>query len=274
MRRIVSKKKFMERLKFYLTFDFDEEECANILGDYEEWFYNEGLQGKNEEEICAALKPPKTIVRNMRMETDYSFLHRMRTLFQNRTLQALGVLAVFFCFSIALLEICNKRSWSYLYAAWGMMFFYFIVGMILTKKDAPYRKETGNRNLYGSNLFALCAVIVMIAAEMFLLPKMEYADTGKRCFMAASLLILGLLMINLYLVVKKMMVSGELVFCTTLHISGVISILLFFMNQSHFMYDDVMEYSRLVYGSIGIYIETILLCLICFIKKVHAKEKV
>lgn len=274
MKRIVSKKKFMEKLKFYLTFDFDDEECANILGDYEEWFYNEGLRGKNEEEICAALKPPKTIVRNMRMETNYSFLHRMHTLFQNRTLQALGGLTVFFCFSIALLKTCNERSWSYLYAALGMMFFYFIVGMILTKKDMPYRKEAGNSNLYGSNLFALCAFIVMIAVEMFLLPKMDHADTGKRCFMAASLLILGLLGINVYLVVKKMIVSGELVFLTTLHISGMISLLFFAMNQSHFMYDDVMEYSRLVYGSIGIYIETILLCLIYFIKKVRVKEKV
>ena len=251
----------MEKMRFYLSFYFDNEECSNILNDYEEWFENEALQGKNEEEICTALSTPKKIVYNLYLENNQGPT-QMQILFKNAMIQVLGLLILFFSLSILLLEMCNKNISSYLYFALGMVFLYFAAGMIMMKKDLPNDIDIDKSKFYRSNLIGLCFAIGIILSERHILPKMNYPNSGIICFYIISALILGLFFVNIHLAVKKILLAKQLAFLTTLHVSGIISLLLFTINQSHFMYNNVTEFSGLIYGSIGIYVETVLLCLI------------
>lgn len=51
MAKVTSRADYIDKLKFYLSFYFSEDENTNILNDYEEWFENEILCGKSEEEV-------------------------------------------------------------------------------------------------------------------------------------------------------------------------------------------------------------------------------
>lgn len=80
------KKNFLERLTRYLSFYFDDVEVTNIINDYEEWFENESLQGKSEEEICFALQSPKKVFDNLILE-NYDKKARIKQLFSNMIMQ-------------------------------------------------------------------------------------------------------------------------------------------------------------------------------------------
>lgn len=61
----LNKAEFLEILKDYLKKDFSEDEVADILRDYEEYFVDGIIEGKSDMEIIKALGSPKTVANEL-----------------------------------------------------------------------------------------------------------------------------------------------------------------------------------------------------------------
>lgn len=265
MSKIISKQNFIEKLRFYLSFRFSDDENASILNDYEEWFENETSQGKSEEEICAALDEPKKIVRKLLIESYNSTPISM--FFNNAMIQVLLLMTMHLFIGILLLKICNENSLNYLYFAMGINFLYFIIGSIIIKKTGCPKSHN-----YGSDLSIFSFVVLVILFEALLLPRLAYSDSGKICVLLASAFSLVFFLINFYFVIKKFIYNKEYMFLSIFHISGIITLLFFLINQLHMLYKDMSELINLVCGSLCMYVEIVLLCLIFYKIKISAKE--
>lgn len=270
MNKIISKKVFIEKLKFYLLFYFDDNESISILHDYEEWFTNESLQGKTEEEICFSLGSPKKVINKLLVESEKSRL-RINILLQNTVIQTFLLLIIHFLFSTFLLKTCNRSSSNYLYFALGIVFVYFIIEIILIKRGYPCKFHFNQNSFYKINLFVFGFAIVILLFQVYFFPNIKFANSGKICFFVLSILILCLFLLNIYFVVKKLFQTKQLAFLTTLHILGVTTLLFYTMNQLNMLYNDMSQCSILIYGSGGIYLETVILCYIFYIQNYKRK---
>lgn len=266
MSKIISKQNFIEKLRFYLSFRFSDDENASILNDYEEWFENETSQGKSEEEICATLDEPKKIVRNLLSES-CNDATPISLLFNNTMIQVFLLMIMHLFIGILLLKICNENSLNYLYFAMGINFLYFIIGSIMIKKSCCPMSHN-----YGSDLSMFSFVVLVILFEALLLPRLAYSDSGKICVLLASAFSLVFFSINLYFVIKKFIYNKEYMFLSIFHISGIITLLFFLINQLHMLYNDMSELINLVCGSLCMYVEIVVLCLIFYKIKISAKE--
>lgn len=65
----LNKTEFLEILKDYLKKDFSESEVNDILRDYEEYFVDGIIEGKSDMEIIASLGSPKSIARELILQT-------------------------------------------------------------------------------------------------------------------------------------------------------------------------------------------------------------
>ncbi|MGO0901013.1 DUF1700 domain-containing protein [Clostridioides difficile] len=65
----LNKTEFLEILKDYLKKDFSESEINDILRDYEEYFVDGLIEGKSDMEIIASLGSPKSIARELILQT-------------------------------------------------------------------------------------------------------------------------------------------------------------------------------------------------------------
>lgn len=266
MAKMISKQDFIEKLRFYLSFRFSDDENASILNDYEEWFENETSQGKSEEEICAALEEPKKIVRNLLTESCNNSTP-ISMFFHNTMIQVLLLMILHLLIGISLLKFCNENSLNYLYFAMGINFLYFIIGSIIIKKSCCPMSHN-----YGSDLSIFGFVVLVILFEVLLLPRLANSDSGKICVLLASAFSLVFFLINFYFVIKKFIYSKEYMFLSIFHISGVITLLFFLINQSHMLYNDLSGCINLIFGSICMYVELVVLCLIFYKIKISAKE--
>lgn len=270
MNKIISKKVFIEKLKFYLLFYFDDSESISILHDYEEWFMNESLQGKTEEEICFSLGSPKKVINKLLVESEKSRL-RINILLQNTVIQTFLLLVIHFLFSTFLLKTCNRNSSNYFYFALGIVFVYFIIEIIWIKRGYPCKFHFNQSTFYKVNLFVFGFTIVIILFQVYFFPNIKFTNSGKICFFVLSIFVLCLFLLDIYFVVKKLFQTKQFAFLTTLHILGVTTILFYTMNQLNMLYDDISQCSNLIYGSGGIYLETVILCCIFYIQNYKRK---
>ncbi|MBQ3515010.1 MAG: DUF1700 domain-containing protein [Lachnospiraceae bacterium] len=257
MEKTVSKQRFFNELSFGLAFHYNDVEVANILNDYEEWFANETLQGKSEEEICLNLEPVNKIIKNLLLENKsnsskiYIFIH-------NVTIQILLLNIMFFLSEIVLLKICIENPVNYLCFLVVINFIYFLLGMkTISKKYNTYMLK--DKNVKIENIIILGSVIMVLAFQIFIMPKCKYIYIGKICAMLSVVALILLFLVNIYFSIYKMARDKQGTFITMLHTSGVVSLLFFMMNQLHLLY-DVSEYISFILGSVGIYIETMILC--------------
>lgn len=266
MNKNISKKYFIEKLKFYLSFYFNEEESTSILHDYEEWFINETLHGKSEKEICFSLNSPKKVVNNLLVESGNN-RPRINILLQNTIIQTLLLLISHSIISILLLKTCNRVSFSYLFPAFSIILIYFIIGIVFIKAEIPHQTYFDKSIFYKSNLFVFGFAIIIVLFQIFFLPKINYIHSGKIYFFSLSIFILCLFLFNLYIVVIKLFQVKQLAFLTTLHILGVTTLLFYTINQLNMLYNDMSQCIELIYGNISIYLETVILCYIFCIQK-------
>lgn len=266
MAKIISKQDFFEKLRFYLSFHFNDDENASILNDYGEWIENETLQGKSEEEICATLDEPKKIVKNLLAESCNN-PSPISMLFNNAMIQVLLLIIAHLFTGILLLNICNENLLNYLYFAIGINFLYFLIGSIIIKKSGCPKL-----NNFGSDLSICGLAVLIILFEVFLLPKLTYSNIGKICVILASVFSVIFFVINLYFVIKKFIYNKQYMFLRIFHISGIITLLFFLINQLHMLYTDVSEYMNLIYGSICIYMELVVLFLFFYKIRIDTKE--
>lgn len=266
MAKFTSKIDYMKKLKFYLSFWFHEDENAGILNDYEEWFENERLLGKSEEQICAALNNPKEAVKKILAESGESTSWTIR-LIQNIGVQMLILMAVYLFTGLFILKSCNKTGSDYFYAAVVQIFLYFVVGMIRIKKYSG-----SNRGLSKLNVCLHMFVFMILLFELVLLPKITVPNSGKICGIVCGILLVLLVLLHIYMIMKNCMQIQRDVFLTTFYIAGIMMLLLFWDNQLHMLYGQPAEYRKLVYGSICLYVENLVLCAVFFKSKCGRKE--
>lgn len=61
----MNRKEFLDILRDYLKKDFSEDEINDIIRDYEEYFVNGEIEGKNDLDTIAALGSPKVIAKDL-----------------------------------------------------------------------------------------------------------------------------------------------------------------------------------------------------------------
>lgn len=176
------------------------------------------------------------------------------------------------CFlaELLLLKLSNETSLNYLYVALLLNFMYFILGMKVTGKE-PSAQKIHNKAMNKVNVLLAGFAIAVILFQIFFLPNSENIYVGKICVIVCSILSVLLFMADIFFAFRKLANVGQDNFITMLHMFGMISLLFFMINQLHSLY-DVSEYTNLVLGSLGIYIETIVFCFISYFKQIYAKE--
>ncbi len=267
MAKATSRVDYINKLKFYLSFYFNEDEKASILNDYEEWFENETLCGKSEEVICAALNEPQRVVKKLLAESS-GHLPWITRLFQNAMIQLLILMVIHLFIALYFLKICNDHGQNYLYFAIISIFLYFLAGMMIIKKFCCPKS-----NIYKDNLLISGLALSIIVFEMFFWIKISHPYSGHICVIVSSVFLVFLFCINIYIAIKNMVQNNHYVFLAAFHISGIMMLLLFLHNQSHMLYKDMFEYrNKLVSGSICLYVEIIVLFAVFFKSKIDTKE--
>lgn len=266
MSKINIKGNFFEKLNLFLSFYFNEEERADILNDYKEWFNNEISRGKSEEEIYLAFGAPQKIVKNIASESGSSS-SRISIFLRNNMIQVFTFILVQWIMNLSFYRICNTNSLNFLYFALIINFVCFIMGAVIIKKPC-----NGKIYNYKWNLIISGLTLMIILFESLLLPRINYRYIGKICDFAVGILLLLLLVASMYVAIKKMFHSRQFAISTLLHISGTITLLFFLINQSHVLYCNASEFKTLLYGSIGIYMETIIFCFAYYMKGIYERK--
>lgn len=268
MSKIISKKNFIEKLSFYLSFYFDDYECVSILQDYEEWFDNEALQGKDEMQICSGLENPMKIARNLAVESGNNIGQKILFL-RNTMLQTLCLVVMHFLISILVLKYCNRNGFDFFYIAICINFLIFFMGMFIVKRTV--QSKVWNPR---SNLLITGAFLMIILSEVLLLHRFNYSHIGKVYMIVLAILICIFVCLNIHIIMKKYIINKRLGFTTIFHVSGVITILFFLINQIHMFYGDITTYSyQVIIRSIYLYIQTAILYVILYKSKTFEKEQ-
>ena len=254
-----SKKAFMEKLQFYTSLYFCDEEAAGIQSDYESWFEAEVLQGKKEEDICAGFGEPKRIIQNLLAESGLP--NGISLFFHNRFLQILFLTAAHFFLNLFFLHICNKNGWYYAFFAMGTNFLYFFAGSLLLK-------GTWKGGSLRNHLPAALLAILLFLLELFFLPRLTGPHAGPLCGFGVAVMLLAVFAASFYFAAKILPLDRQNGFLLLFHLSAILTLLFFLSNQLQMLYHDPAEISRLFWGSAGIYAETILLgAVFCFLKR-------
>lgn len=258
MNTIISQKNFIKKLKFYLAFYFDDKEIQNISSDYNEWFANEISQGKSEEQICLALGSPQKVVSDLLSNSDKSPI-RLQILLQNTVIQIFLFAIIHILVNILLLKAFNRNGINYLYSGLGLTFLYFIAEIIIIKKSYLLRSDISRKNFNRFNLLLSCSAMVILLFEMLFFTRIYHPKSGQLCFWVAVVFILGLLSVTMLYVVRELFQDKASALLITFHSLGVSTLLLYLINQLHLLYNDFSQSIYLIYGSICIYAETIIL---------------
>lgn len=257
----------MSRLGFLLSFYFGDDETSSILNDYDDWFTNEAALGKSEPEICAALESPGAIVKNLRLESGKG-TSVLNVFFHSTMLQMFVLMALQMVAGILLLKYCNRNVFSFLYFALDINFLYFLAGVFIIPKGCPFSFSD-----YKENLPVLMLVVLVLLLEIFAVPKLKHPTFGPVCVLILGIITFILFLAELFCIIQKTELDKLCAFITVFHMTGTITMLWFAINQFHMLYQDMSEYTDFIYSSIGIYLETVVLCLLlCVIKRQARKE--
>lgn len=254
----LSRETYLKKLMFLMSFHFSDEESRNILGDYEEWFFNETLQGKTEEEICLSLGSPQKVVANLLTESGKT--PRQIYLLQNTIIQCLLLMCTHCLLSILLLKSFDRTSTSYLYSGLVMLLIYFVAGSFVSKKSRSSQEHGYKHIFYKIHLILFGFTAVIIGAQAFIFTQIHFINAGIVCFYLLSIIIAIIFLTNVC-IVGNLFQDKQMCILITLHMLGILTILFYTINQLH-----MLQCSNEVYGSLGIYIETVILCLVLFRK--------
>lgn len=255
----LSRETYLNKLMFFMSFHFSDEESRNILGDYEEWFFNETLQGKTEDEICLSLGSPQKVVANLLTESGKS-PGQMYLLLQNTIIQCLLLMCTHCLLSILLLKSFDRTSTSYLYPGLVLLLVYFAAGSFAGKKSRSCQEHGYKHIFYKIHLILFGFTAVIILAQAFIFTQTHSINAGIVCCYLMSIIIAIIFLTNIC-IVKNLFQDRQMCILITLHMLGILTILFYTINQLH-----MLQCSNEVYGSLVIYIETVILCLILFKK--------
>ena len=69
----MTKKIYLEKFSFFLSFYFFKDACDDIISDYEDWFNNEISIGRSENKICEEMLSPRLLAKKIYKETEFWF---------------------------------------------------------------------------------------------------------------------------------------------------------------------------------------------------------
>lgn len=148
-----SKKAFMEKLQFYTSLYFCDEEAAGIQSDYESWFEAEVLQGKKDEDICAGFGEPKRIIQNLLAESGLP--NGISLFFHNRFLQILFLTAAHFFLNLFFCISAIKTDGITHSLPWGQIFCISLPEVFCSKEPGKADPcETICRRLFWRSFFS------------------------------------------------------------------------------------------------------------------------
>lgn len=260
----------MKKLRFHLAFHFNDEEIESISNDYDEWFTNEISQGKSEEQICRALGSPRKVVSDLLSESAKGAF-QLRIVLQNTVTQIILTIAAYIRISVSLLKIHNENGTSFLHSGFVMILACFVIGVIAIKNGSNAGNGINRKVFYGTNIALSCFAVDIILFEVLVIPQLTYFNVGLILYWSAVALVVCLLVINLVYVIKELSSDKALAFLLTLHCLGISTLLLYFTNQQHMLYDNWSQHTYFVCGTICLYVETAVLCFAT--KCIGASEK-
>lgn len=246
-----SKNSFLRELNFLLTLHFDESERNSIIDDYEDFFKNEVLQGKSEIEICSSIEPPKKIVENLCKEKQHS---DYLVFFKNTYVKILLVSMFIFILDIVFLNLCKEYSISYLFFALLSQILYLGFGVWILDKSKSSKLE------YKEHFVIFGVTIVVFLFESFVI-SLKNIDNVILYTSIFWLIILGSYLCALYFILK-INKGNEFYFSVALHLSGLVSICIYFINELGLLYNDKSEILKGRIECIIIYVVTVLFCMI------------
>ncbi len=255
MANILTKKRFIDELNFYISFHFDDDTCIDIINDYEEWFDNEISNGKTEQQICVALDSPRRTAHNLVIESKNIANYKLRFL-HNSTFQSLCVSVIHILFGVLLVNHYNKNGFNFFLPALFINFLLFFIDMSIARKTISIQVKSK------VNLLFSCIFLLVMLLEVFTVHTCYYNYIGKIYTSLATVFILILFLIDINIIAKRNL-NKRLRVVTIFHISSIINILLFFINQLHLLHDSAYSYST-IYYSLCMYIQILALTFVLY----------
>ena len=248
MQKQNSKKKFLEKLYISLSFYFGDDDCDSLIKDYEEWFENEEMAEKSEYEICSGLGKPFDIARNLYKDSKEGKEHTF-PLKSSVLLQTIATLVIYYVLCVSLLTYFDKNGWNFYPVALGVFVLVFVAGLFILKKS----KLTCDMQ-FKNHLLLIGLFFFILLTEVFLVMKKNEAGLGSYYVVLVTTAIIILSCIIIYIILKKYIINRELGFITIFHILGIITCLMYFINQLHMFYiertfglEKIIAYSSLLY---------------------------
>ena len=117
----------------------------------------------------------------------------------------------------------------------------------------------------------LASLIILFVA--FFVPQLNHPKSGVITEYLLRLFSLILFSLSLYLIAKNILYDKQATFLRLMHISGIITLLLYLNNQQHMFYSyDISTFQNLLFTSIGIYVATVILCFIFYMLKIYGRK--
>ncbi len=252
------KNDFISKLAFYLSFHYSDEEQKSIINDYDDWFKNEMGMGKEYAQVCEELGTPRKIVNNLLSE-ESKRMSNIHMIFNNVFIHYCVLLILHFIISTFLIYVMNRSGINYLYSGIALMGIYFILELIYSSGKKVNDKGYSDGIFVEKNIVLFCFVILFFMTLIFIIPKINYVQSGRILSFAANLFIAGIIIFSIYECKNNIQYDNGL--CTFIfHVLGVITIIFYIKNQLGMRYDSINKYNVMILKGLIIYIETILMC--------------
>lgn len=261
MQKQNSKKKFLEKLYISLSFYFGDDDCDSLIKDYEEWFENEEMAEKSEHEICSGLGKPFDIARNLYKDSKEGKEHTL-PLKSSVLLQTIATLVIYYVLCVSLLRYFDKNGWNFYPVALIANVLVFVAGLFILKKS----KLTCDMQ-FKNHLLLIGLFFFILLTEVFLIMKKNEAGLGSYYVVLVTTAIIILSCIIIYIILKKYIINRELGFITIFHILGIITCLMYFINQLHMFYiERTLGLEKIIAYSSLLYIQTLIFGTILLLK--------
>ncbi len=256
---------FLYRMQFLLSFQYSDSECKNILSDYEEWFQEESRNGKSEAEICANMGHPLEVVKKITAQTQ-SEAPKLSILIHHRFLQFMALIGIRIFADLSVFYYCERNGLQYFYAALFLNMIYFVCAMAAVKNKASFHL------LCGKHLVIAASAAIALAGNLAVWNYAERVSAGPNAVFALTILI-GILYAAIVLQGGWGVLKNEAAsYMLAMHAAGAASMLLYGIRQYHTFATDRKQFVLIsLTGSIGIYLEILVLVILFWLWKAHIK---
>ena len=246
----MTKKQYLERLRFFASFYFSKDACDDIILDYEDWFDNEIGLGRSEDELCEEMLSPRMLAKKMYFETENKD-NRFCVLLKNITVKTVVVVIVHMLLCFYTLMKSNTRGESYLYYGLIINLIVYLTMFFMFFKDRRIEFTLPTNRLI--NFF----LPVLFIFAFWLVTK----NTSVHGMGLIYDLILMILMIAIYVYGILLAVINQnntySIVCL-IFTFGFVVMIGFTRNQLHMFYPEFSEHTKIIWGNVFIYAEMLI----------------